>query len=61
MKTYTALIVSLLGAFKMVLSTLLGIEIPDATIEDLANGLSAILVIVGILMNTRPNKNKKDE
>lgn len=48
-RNYTTLIVTLLGALKVVLS-LVGIEIPDEHIDAIANGIGALLIVAGIVM-----------
>ncbi|MDF2958420.1 MAG: hypothetical protein K0S39_155 [Paenibacillus sp.] len=45
-----AFILGILGALKLALNSI-GIDIPDETINQLANGISSVLVVIGIFMN----------
>jgi uncharacterized membrane protein len=49
---WVTLIVSLLGAIKLVLQ-MFGIQIPDQNINEIANGAAALVNIVGIIMSHR--------
>lgn len=49
-RNYATMILPLLGALKVVLATLFGIEIPDQHFEAIANGIGALLIVVGIIM-----------
>ncbi|MFB9330460.1 hypothetical protein ACFFSY_31345 [Paenibacillus aurantiacus] len=44
------LILGILGAAKLLLDSA-GIQIPDDTINDLANGISAVLVVISIFVD----------
>lgn len=44
------LIIGILGAAKLLLDSA-GIQIPDETINDLANGISAVLVVISIFVD----------
>jgi uncharacterized membrane protein len=53
------MIVALLGAFKILAEQLFGVSIPNETIDTIANGLGAVVVVVGIFMtHTKEPKGK---
>lgn len=49
---WTTLIVALLGAIKLILQPF-GIEIEDEHINAIANGIAALLTVVGVILSHR--------
>jgi uncharacterized membrane protein len=53
------MIVALLGAIKVLLASFFGIEIPNDIIEAIANGVGAVVLLIGIV-KTHIKKPKQD-
>lgn len=49
-RNYVSLTIALLGALKLILAAFFGIEIPEAYIDAIANGVGAALTVAGIVM-----------